>query len=162
MLDTSIKQLKPNVFQIQTTHGQLTYTHLVASELGEPDDYLPDCLQSGIVELTMIESSKSGTAKQLLNIFLEREDVKAAKLIYLDCCPLFCMSDEELKRRDSKAEGRVMQRLYNLYAQFGFVSIRSDGYKRMWRLQDQSIGSNMFTEAYPYDEESDIHPLLLR
>lgn len=162
MFETSLKEVKPNVFQIQAAHGQLTYKHLVASELGDPDDYLPNCLQDSIVELSMIESNRAGTATELLNAFLELEDVRTAKLIYLDCCPLFIMTDSELERSDTKAEARVLQRLHNLYARFGFQSISADGYRRMWRIQDKGIGAEVFNAAYPYDEDNDIHPLLLK
>lgn len=97
-----------------------------------------------------IESSQKGGGHKLMQQFLALPEVQAAKLIFLDCSPLYQNDKEPI----------VMQRLHDFYAQYGFISKSNDGYSRLWLFQElPACFNNCFSNGY--DEENDLHSVLM-
>lgn len=113
------------------------------------DRYISDFYSGSVVELSMIESATPGGGSHLMRQFLKSELAQSAKLIFLDCCPLFMDKDEQI----------ALQFLHDFYKKFGFVSTSNDGNRRMWLIKslpltlDQCFGGEI-------DESNDLHILL--
>lgn len=135
--------------QIENEYGRLSFDYKTDLNDEEGSDYLPACYKDAVVELKMVEAYKRGGGHHLMKAFLNHTKVKAAKLIFLDCSPLFSDSPEKI----------VMKKLHDFYGKYGFIGRSDDGYSRMWRIQwlpenERSI----FTLGY--NNQNDLHPVI--
>jgi hypothetical protein len=136
---------------IKNNFGYIDYDY--KADLNEEEDdesYLPDFYRGCVIELKMIESFEKGGGHKLMEQFLSLPEVKAEKVIFLDCCPLF----------QEKDEGLVMQSLHDFYGKYGFLSKSDDGYSRQWLfLKLPASEEACFVSGYVGD--NDLHPVLM-
>lgn len=111
--------------------------------------YLPSFFDGSVIELKMIEAARKGGGQKLMEAFLASPEVAQAKLIFLDCSPLFQTGDE----------AQTMQKLHDFYARFGFVGKSTNGYSRMWRIQAlPATAKECFSQGF--DGDNDFHAVL--
>ena len=137
--------------RLENESGYIEYDFKTDLNEEEGERYLPAFYQGSVIELKMIEASQKGGGRHLMTAFFELATIRKAKLVFLDCCPLF-MDGQETE---------IMQRLHDFYTNFGFTGRSGNGYSRLWRIQvlPDSLDA-CFTNGY--DKENDLHPVLLR
>jgi len=75
--------------KISTEYGVVEFG--VKNDLNEEEGaaYLPGYYQNCVVELSFIKSNGNMGGHQLMKAFLNHEIVQSAKLVFLDCSPLY-------------------------------------------------------------------------
>lgn len=137
--------------KITTSDGYIEFDNKHDLNAEEGDDYLPKYYQGRVMELCMIKSRVKGGGHRLMQTFLNHAQTKSAKVIFLDCSPLYMEGNEML----------IMARLHDFYAQYGFVGKTNNGYSRMWRFQALPISMKDGVD-FNYNKDNDFHPVLVK
>lgn len=115
----------------------------------EGAEYLPPYYDTKVLELKMIRSAGRGCGFHLMSLFLQDAKRIGARLIFLDCSPLYI----------DLPEVEAMKMLHKFYSEFGFTSKTHNGYSRMWLvLSKPEDTSQLFERGYRND--NDLHPVL--
>lgn len=134
---------------LENAAGRITFDYKYDLNLEESELYLPSFYEDSVIELKMVESFQKNGGKAIMQSFLDLPVVRDTKALFLDCCPLFLEG----------CESTIMKRLHDFYANFGFISITTCGYRRMWRIQQLP---STFAECFEsgFEEANDLHPIL--